>query len=420
MNDIVKESHRNDSTQENIVQDDEYTQENSNVSFEEENIENIEDQNIDNPAPSIPKNNSLCFTNTMHYQTKLLKILDDANTPHYLYREIIEWAIETQDAHVNFGDLIKTREGNISHIEKLLPWLKSTAPYIVTTNLKTNDKPQPIEITVFDFKTQLMSLLDDKTLFGDINNLDVNPEDPFGLYNAPHQVLSTVNSGMRYRNAYQHMITNPEEETLIPIIFGCDETKVSNQGRAKSWPLMFTTSILNQETRNKSTAWRPLGYIPDLNLHVSAAQEKKFDKHLKYTRLHQTIKTILKSFVNFQKEEHKQPVYLSYGPFTKKVIMKTPSFFIIGDIQGGDKMSCSAVYYSNKMDKICQKCNVRGKDAGDPNIECEKIEMELIQQLLENENFGQLDKLNQYHVHNAWFDVDLVDVHTVYSVLYVQ
>ena len=50
------------------------------------------------------------------------------------------------------------------------------------------------------------------------------------------------------------MIKSPDTEFLLPIIFACDETKVSNQGKTSSWLLLFTTSILNQTMRNKSSA----------------------------------------------------------------------------------------------------------------------------------------------------------------------
>ena len=99
--------------------------------------------------------------------------------------------------------------------------------------------------------------------------MNVNLDDPFGPYKARNNYLSTVNSGNRYQRAYKKMITSLDTEMLIPIIFACDETKVSNQGKTSSWPLIFTTSILNQTMRNKPSAWHLLGYIPDLKLNTS-------------------------------------------------------------------------------------------------------------------------------------------------------
>ena len=128
-----------------------------------------------------------------------------------------------------------------------MPWLQATKPKEVKILLETLEEPQPTNVILFDFKNQLLSLLNDKELFGDINNLDINPDNPFGYYKAPDNVLSTVNSGMRYQEAYKTMIKDPESVVLIPIIFACDETKVGSLGKATSWPLMFTTSILNQK-----------------------------------------------------------------------------------------------------------------------------------------------------------------------------
>ena len=125
------------------------------------------------------------------------------------------------------------------------------------------------------------------------------------------------------------MIKSPDTEFLIPIIFACDETKVSNQGKISSWPLLFTTSILNQNMRNKPSAWHPLGYILDLKLNTSINEEKQFKVELKSTRLHEVFKTILKSFVKFQKKKQNDPISLIFGSITKKVIIKTPCFLLL-------------------------------------------------------------------------------------------
>ena len=123
------------------------------------------------------------------------------------------------------------------------------------------------------------------------------------------------------------MITSPDTEILIPIIFACDETKVSNQGKASSWPLKFTTSILNQTMRNKPSALQLLGYIPDLRLNTSINEEKQFGVELKSIRLHQVLKT--KTFVEFQKKKQIDPVLITLGNNTKKVVIKTPCFSLL-------------------------------------------------------------------------------------------
>ena len=71
------------------------------------------------------------------------------------------------------------------------------------------------------------------------------------------------------------------------------------------------------------------------------------------------------------------PISIALGNLTKEVIIKAPCFFIIGDIQGGDKMARSSPCYSNKINRLCRKCDVRGEDSGNPNIKCMNIKMKI-------------------------------------------
>ena len=159
-----------------------------------------------------------------------MKILHNANTPNYLYQQIIEWAQEAQEADLSFYNMLKSRKGLIHQAENWMPYLKHNAPYMVPMILETPGNPQVVDVTLFDFKKQLVSLLNDPFLFGNMDHLDVNRSDPFSKYKTHNRVLSTVNSGMRYKLAYETCVTCPESDFLVPIIFDCDETKASNQG----------------------------------------------------------------------------------------------------------------------------------------------------------------------------------------------
>ena len=89
---------------------------------------------------------------------------------------------------------------------------------------------------------------------------------------------------------------------------------------------MFTTSILNQACCNTPEAWKPLGYIYDLGLLMSQAEEKQLGNDLKYTRLHKNFETILKSFVEAQQPNALSNVVVRLGNETKKVNLKIPCF----------------------------------------------------------------------------------------------
>ena len=134
------------------------------------------------------------------------------------------------------------------------------------------------------------------------------------------------------------MIQNPDTDFLMPIIFSCDKTKISSMGWTSCWPLMFTTTILYQSCCNRSEAWKPLGYIYNLGLVLSQAEEKQLVNDLKYTRLHRVFETILKSYIDAQHSTALTNIPIRLGNQTKKVNLKVPRFFIIGDMQGGDKL----------------------------------------------------------------------------------
>jgi hypothetical protein len=69
---------------------------------------------------------------------------------------------------------------------------------------------EAIQVTRFNFTNQLQALLSDPALVGNLDNLDVNPADPFAKYAPPSGHLSTVNSGAIYDLAYKNRCKKPD------------------------------------------------------------------------------------------------------------------------------------------------------------------------------------------------------------------
>jgi hypothetical protein len=162
---------------------------------------------------------------------------------------------------------------------------------------------------------------------------------------------------------------------MMPIIFACDETHLQKGGKAASWPLLFTTSILNQKLRNLPIAWRTLGYINDLSLIQSSTKDKNLPKELKAERLHAIFKTLLASIIEAQESGALDDIPITFGGDTKIVNLKVPVIFIIGDMQRGDKICCTTCHYSNKLHRLCNKCNVRCDESGNPLAQCKNISL---------------------------------------------
>jgi hypothetical protein len=149
------------------------------------------------------------FTTEQFHETKLLKILSDANVPHYLYKDVMGWARDAALAKYTFNPTHTLRNAQVKYLEKWLQCQKCR-PQQVPTNLP-GPGDQVVQTTCFNFTNQLYSLVSDRALFGNLDNLDVNVDDPFGKYVPPNGLLSTVNLGQWYQSAYRHEVKDPKQ-----------------------------------------------------------------------------------------------------------------------------------------------------------------------------------------------------------------
>lgn len=343
----------------------------------------------------------ISYTTAHSIETKLAKMLNDIQAPKTMYASILKWGRQAYVEGYNFVPRHGNKDSLIASLQTQLH-LGHFRPDKIEIELP-GDKLR-VEITRFNFTKGLHSLLRHPDLTSNMDNLDVNPTDPFGKYIAPNGRIGAVHSAQWYQNAYHTCIKDPKTDFLVPICFACDEAKLGG-GTTGCWPLMFSTTIFNQKLRNKSIAWRPLGYIYDLSIDESSSLHSSQTTHLRYQRLHAIFKAILESLLEAQEPNALDGISLTLGGVTKVVNIMVPVNFIIGDMQGGDKICACSPCYSNKMQRLCRKCNVKGSDADDPYVKCRRMIMSRIQSLVVNNEFDKLDQINQYHVHNAWFDV---------------
>jgi hypothetical protein len=119
-------------------------------------------------------------------------------------------------------------------------------------------------------------------------------------------------------------VKDPAKDFIMTIRFACDETHLQKGGKAASWPLLITTSILNQKTLNLPIVWRRLGYIYDLSLIQSSADDKNLSKKVKAERLYAIFKTFLATLIEAQQSGALDNIPLLFGDETKKVNLKVP------------------------------------------------------------------------------------------------
>jgi hypothetical protein len=100
-----------------------------------------------------------------------------------------------------------------------------------------------------------------------MNNLVVDPSDPFGMYKPQDGRIGELYSGDWYHHTYKESIKDPSKEMLIGVKLYCDKTGTdSMMMRHRLEPVMFTLTIIKQSVQQKNfNAWKHVGFIPDLD-----------------------------------------------------------------------------------------------------------------------------------------------------------
>ena len=160
-----------------------------------------------------------------HAEIKLIKILDDAGVPHYLLKDILEWSADAKARGYKFRPKRLDRPSHILSLEKRFS-LQNCRP--MQTPVVFPEDNLRIDVTHFDFVSQLASLLKDKSVTADITQLDVPQDNPFAKYKAPNGRLGTFNSGSWYDKAWDYVCEPNSNDWMCPIIYGCDETIVGS------------------------------------------------------------------------------------------------------------------------------------------------------------------------------------------------
>jgi hypothetical protein len=133
------------------------------------------------------------FTTEQYHETKLLKILSNANASRFLYKDVMNWGCTAWLDNYDFNPSRASRNAQVKYLEKWLNFQDSRPQQIPT--LLPGPLHQVVQMTTFNFTNQLFTLVSDQALFGNLDNLDVNDDNPFGKYVSPNGLLSTVNSG---------------------------------------------------------------------------------------------------------------------------------------------------------------------------------------------------------------------------------
>jgi len=362
----------------------------------------------------------------MAFTFKLFIMLTRKDIPRGLFSKVIKLinsAMASGILHQKQTSFPVTRDATFNRMKELFPFPKHESVPITlesygnkygTIDLDTTLRDRPV-VQRFPFKDVLLDLLKDRNLFGDINNLVVNPDDPFGVMRQETTatqtgdkafLLNDSDAGSLMRDMHTELKYDPDKgDLIVPLVFYMDQTGTTSNMRWGVEPLLFAVSWLKRSMRNKrdGRAWRVLGYMPDfLRSKAAKAQSSQTaDGRGRAARnYHLALDALLKSVAeaNEHFKTNKQMVRL--GKCVKKVTLRLVLHYLMGDGKSQDQNTGRMAGYNTK--RLCRACDVKWTDSSNTVRECTWITKKQVSKHLDvwfdsdaNDRIDKLTKRNE-------------------------
>ena len=344
---------------------------------------------------------------------EILELCDKADAPRGFYDKLLSVLKKHEQAGVTL-DSLNSRKMFVESLKKTFP---TAEPIVYDVPLETHQSKHDLrysrrlrdvaQVIAFEFMKQLMDLLGDRQLFGNLDNLNVNipkhmaAEGEFPMdENTPlseidcrwepyetndnSENLDDVFDGKWYQDTVKMIISNKKDGRtfIIPIIIYVDKTGTDAFQRHGLEPVIFTTPLLKRSVRNSPWAWRILGFIPDLEGKSSAvkqtARQQVHKKGISCRNYHRCLEVVLRSYKEAQQDKNLN-LWLRLGSQVCEVRAAVPLAFVIVDAKSGD-MLCGR-YAGYKCECNSRQCWTGFKDCNNPNQQCRLLSAKQMERL---------------------------------------
>ncbi len=338
---------------------------------------------------------------------RLLKILKQAKAPLYVYDKIVKWATK---AAVNgvFSNVAIKKLPTKKILEATAFRYNMEGLVPITTAVHLPNANASVNVTTFDAKAVFLSLLSDPVIFNEDNLLFFNREDPLApppqwdVIDKSKHMLGDLNTGKRYHDTYHLRCNVNGRDFLFPLLIFQDKTHHDKKGNLCLEPLLLGFAGLDYRTRMKPDAWRPLGFVPNQNVHPVAKTPEG-----KLSDVHVVMKHILGGVLKLQKSDIRWRIPLPLKGCQIGAVLKIPILNLLGDNEGLDKI---AGHLTNKTNVagVCRKCQVPSTHTGNPDANFPAWNMSVIAKLIDKKDALRLKECSHYLLShgNAYRDVN--------------
>lgn len=212
---------------------------------------------------------------------------------------------------------------------------------------------------VFNIEAQCNTLLDNDHLFGDLNNLVVNKDDPFLPYKNETGLLDEAMDGCWYEETVARLskggMFDKQNEFLVPVIMYLDKTGTTGNQRYPLEPVVFTFAILRRFLRNRPENWRLAGFLPDLDGNSSAQKRKHRQKNrgASSATYHNCLYHILRAFKHLETTGIHR--YFRLGDKLKMMRLRFYIAFVINDGKSADMLTSRIAAHkgAKRISRLC-------------------------------------------------------------------
>ena len=338
------------------------------------------------------------------FSIELLNLMKDSDSPNYVYDEVM--TLVNKYLSLGMKEIPSTfsyRKNAIKHFSRRFH-MDSLKPRLSSITFKQKRFP----LVTWKAEDMVMSLLEDKmNLFND-NNLIFPTLDgtPFGKLNDKCNFIGDIHTSKAYHRAYRKLQTNKEKDLPIGTIFYFDKITLDKHGHLSLDPVQFTLSIFNRKTRNKSIAWKPFGYIPNISLHSKAESKHSFKAEDKARFTHLIIENILSEYKKLETTGIQNYEFSFRG---KKYIANLKFFVlvILGDTESHDKLCAHYNCRNLLVQCICRHCRVPSHELDNPYANYKLTTQDFIDELVTKNDFEELKRMSQYKFHTVWWSLNI-------------
>ena len=182
-------------------------------------------------------------------------------------------------------------------------------------------------------------------------------------------------------------------------------------------PVVFTSSLFNEQARRNYTFWRQLGYMHDVTLRSSAENATSVRGHAT-TNNHRQLAVLFDGIRKLQTgaDTRLHNLKVTIDGVTKYVNVKVPFLYFMNDAKEGDTLCCRVASHHTSTRCHSRVCDIEYADMLNVHAMCNMKRPAPIEAFVDAEDHDGLKAISQYCIPSCFRAFEFCDpVHGIFG-----